>query len=93
MTEDAVLPFVLGVVLTALRRLLPPGAAVGPATDLLTLPAGSAPALDQLVAAVEEALDVELAPDLDVPSTFASPTSLAVGLIRSVGPGRRVRSS
>ncbi|MGW7135974.1 hypothetical protein [Streptomyces xanthophaeus] len=93
MTEDAVLPFVLGVVLAALQRLLPPGAAVGPATDLLTLPAGHVLALDELIAAVEEALDVELAPDLAVPATFASPTTLAVGLIRSVGPTRRVRSS
>ena len=74
---------VLPVVLTWIERVVPAEDAFGPDTPLLAYAAVDSLAIAELIEALERALGVELAADLIVPASFATPRTLAAAFLAS----------
>ncbi|HXM55683.1 MAG TPA: acyl carrier protein [Candidatus Dormibacteraeota bacterium] len=70
----------VAVVLDLVSETLGRGQAMTPTTQLLELPGCTSLAIATLVERLEERLQVEIAPELIVPETFATPLTIARAL-------------
>ncbi len=75
--REAIVALVLDVVADTLGRDLP----LTPSTRLLDLPACDSLAIATLVERLEDRLRCEIAPELIVPETFATPLTIASALL------------
>lgn len=70
----------VALVLDLVNETLGEGRSLTPSTRLLELPTCTSMAIATLVERLEDRLQVEIAPELIVPETFATPLTIAAAL-------------